>query len=75
LQFFIGKEGVKTDPVKTQAIFDWTNKKTIKKIPSFLGFCKFYRQLIEGFSRTTRRLYARTKKNNIAKWKWGDKEQ
>jgi len=32
LGFIIGQEGVKTDPVKTQAIWDWTTPKKIKEI-------------------------------------------
>jgi len=75
LGFIIGQEGVKTDPVKTQAIWDWTTPKKIKEIQCFLGFCNFYRRFIEGFSRTARPLYAKTKKECIGKWEWGDKEQ
>jgi len=56
LGFIIGQEGVKTDPVKTQAIWDWTTPKKIKEIQGFLGFCNFYRRFIEGFSRTARRV-------------------
>jgi len=75
LGFIIGQEGVKSDPVKTQAIWDWTTPKKIKEIRCFLGFCNFYRRYIEGFSRTARPLYARTKKECIGNWEWGDKEQ
>jgi len=75
LGFIIGQEGVKTDPVKTQAIWDWTTPKKIKEIQCFLEFCNFYKQFIEGFSRTARPLYARTKKECIGNWEWGDKEQ
>jgi len=75
LGFIIGQEGVKTDPVKTQAIWDWTAPKKIKKIECFLGFCNFYRQFIEGFSRTARLLYAKTKPECIGNWEWGDKGQ
>jgi len=42
LGFIIGQEGVKTDPVKTQAIWDWTAPKKIQEIQCFLGFCNFY---------------------------------
>jgi len=38
-----------------------------------MGFCTFYRRFIEGFSRTAKPLYHRTKKD--VKWEWGDKEQ
>jgi len=75
LGFIIGQEGVKTDPVKTQAIWDWTAPKKIKEIQCFLGFCNFYRRFIEGFSQTARPLYARTKKECIGNWEWGEKEQ
>jgi len=43
LGFILGQEGVKTDPVKTQAIWDWTTPKKIKEMQCFLGFCNFYR--------------------------------
>jgi len=58
----IGQEGVKTDPVKRQAIWDWTIPKKIKEIQYFLGFCNFYRRFIKGFHRTAKRRYAKTKK-------------
>jgi len=75
LGFIIGQEGVKIDPVKTQAIWDWTTPKKIKEIQFFLGFCNFHRRFIEGFSKTAKPLYARTKKECIGNWEWGDKEQ
>jgi len=75
LGFIIGQEGVKIDPVKTQAIWDWTIPKKIKEIQCFLGFCNFYRRFIEGFSMTAKPLYAKTKKECIGNWEWGDKEQ
>jgi len=74
LGFIIGQEGVKTDPVKTEAIWDWTTPKKIKEIQCFLGFCNFYRRFIEGFSRTDKPLYAKKKKEGIGNWEWGDKE-
>jgi len=74
LGFIIGQEGVKTDPVKIQAIWDWTTPTTIKEIQCFIGFCNFYRRFIEGFSRTTKPLYAKTKKECLGNWEWGDKE-
>ena len=75
LGFIIGQEGVKTEPVKTQAIWDWTTPKKIKEIQCFLRFCNFYRRFIEGFSRTAKPLYAKTKKECIGNWEWGDKEK
>jgi len=67
--FIIGREGVKTDPVKTQAIWDWTTPKKIMEIQCFLGFRNLYRRFIECFSRTAKPLYAREKKG--IHWKLG----
>jgi len=75
LEFIIGQEGVKSDLVKTQAICDWTNPKTIKEIQCLLGFCNFYQQFIEGFSRTSRLLMIRTNKKEVhLQMRMGDKE-
>jgi len=73
LGFIINNEGVKVDPIKTAAIWDWKPPTNKKGIQEFMGFCNFYRRFIEGFSRTAKSLYDRTKKN--VKWEWGDKEQ
>ena len=62
LGFIVSEEGIKADPVKTQAIWEWTTPKSKKDIQSFLGFCNFYRRFIEGFSRTAKPLYHRTEK-------------
>ena len=75
LGFIIGQEGLKTDPVKTQALWNWATLKKIKEIQCFLGFCNFYRRFIEGFSQTAKPLYAKTKKECIGNWEWGDKEE
>jgi len=73
LGFIINNEGVKVDPIKTVAIWDWKPPTNKKGIQEFIGFCNFYRRFIEGFSRTAKPLYDRTKKD--VKWEWGDKEQ
>jgi len=57
LGFIINKEGVKVDPIKTAAIWDWKAPTSKKGIQEFIGFCNFYGHLIEGFSMTTKPLY------------------
>jgi len=47
----------------------------MKEIQYFLGLCNFYRQFREGFSRTAKPLYAKTKKECISNWEWEDKER
>ena len=66
LGFIVNKEGVRVDPVKTEAIKIWTSPQKVKDIQSFTGFCNFYRGFIEGFSRTAKPLYNLTKKDR--KW-------
>jgi len=69
----INNEGVKVDPIKTAAIWDWKPPTNQKGIQEYMGFCNFYRRFIKGFSRTAKPLYDRTKKE--FQWEWGDKEQ
>jgi len=73
LGFIINNEGVKVDPIKTVAIWDWKAPTNKKAILEFMGFCNFYRHFINRFSRTVKPLYDRTKKD--VPWEWGDKEQ
>jgi len=63
LAFIINNEGVKVDPIKTAAIWDWKAPTSKKGIQEFMGFCNFYRRFMEGFSRTAKPLYDRTKKD------------
>src|ERR1700712_4271941 len=64
LGFIVNRDGVKTDPVKTPAIWEWTTPKSNKEIQSFLEFCNFYRRFIDGFSRTAKPLSQRTEKKH-----------
>src|ERR1700712_3698295 len=75
LGLIVNRNGVKTDLVKTQAIWEWTTPKSKKDIQCFLGFCNFYRRFIDGFSRTAKQLYERTEKKHDNKWEWGNREQ
>ena len=62
LRFIINPEGVKVDSIKTSAIWDWKPMTSVKGIQEFMGFCNFYQRFIEGFSRTAKGLYNKTKK-------------
>jgi len=73
-RLYHGQEGVKTDLVRTQAIWDRKTRKNKKKILSLQRCCNFYRRFIEGFSRTAKPLYARTTKVCIDNLEWRDKQ-
>jgi len=40
--FVIGREGIKVDPIKTSAIWEWAKPTKVKEIQRFTGFCNFY---------------------------------
>ena len=42
--------GVATDPNKVRAVHDWSRPRCVKEICSFLGFCSYYRNYIQGFA-------------------------
>ena len=73
LGYVVGKEGVSTDPERTQAVRDWNPPKTVKQLQAFLGFINFYRKFIRGATEKSLPLTKLTKKNQ--KWKWEDKHQ
>ena len=45
--FIISIEGIAIDPEKVSVVKDWPLPKSVKEIQSFLGFCNFYRCLLE----------------------------
>ena len=73
LRYVVGKEGVSTDPEKTQVVRDWNPPKTVKQLQAFLGFINFYQKFIQETAEKSLPLTELTKKNQ--KWKWKNKHQ
>ena len=63
LGYVVGKEGVSTDPEKTQAVRDWNPPKTVKQLQAFLGFINFYQKYIQGAAEKSLPLTELTKKD------------
>ena len=63
LRYVVGKEGVSTDPEKTQAVRDWNPPKTVKQLQAFFGFINFYQKFIRGAAKKSLPLMELTKKN------------
>ncbi|CAJ0920884.1 unnamed protein product [Ranitomeya imitator] len=57
------------DPVKVQAIHDWTQPTSLKSLQKFLGFPNFYRRFICNFSSIAKPLTDLTKKGaDLVNW-------
>ncbi|KAK3545946.1 hypothetical protein QTP70_016964 [Hemibagrus guttatus] len=50
LGYVISWQGVKMDLTKVHAVTEWPNPTTIKELPWFLEFAKFYRRFIRNYS-------------------------
>ncbi|CAJ0934458.1 unnamed protein product, partial [Ranitomeya imitator] len=53
---------IEMDPVKVQAIHDWTQPTSVKSLQKFLGFANFYRRFIVNFSSVAKPLTDLTRK-------------
>ena len=56
LGHIISKEGIRTDPVKVEAIRSFGEPKCVKKLRSFLGICNYYRKFIKDYATKARKL-------------------
>jgi hypothetical protein len=52
----VSKEGVSTDPDKTEKIKDWPTPKSAAEVREFLGFAGYYRKFVKGFASVARPL-------------------
>jgi RNase H-like domain found in reverse transcriptase/Reverse transcriptase (RNA-dependent DNA polymerase)/Integrase zinc binding domain/Chromo (CHRromatin Organisation MOdifier) domain len=73
LGFMCGRNGIRMDPAKIEAVTNWKEPTTVKEVQAFLGFANFYRRFIKGFSAVTQPLTMLTRKEQ--KWEWTDKAQ
>jgi Reverse transcriptase (RNA-dependent DNA polymerase) len=56
LSMIISDNQVHMDPAKVATIMEWPTPKTVKDIPSFLGFSNFYHHFILNFSKLSKPL-------------------
>ncbi|CAJ0968583.1 unnamed protein product [Ranitomeya imitator] len=66
---FFSPSTIEMDPVKVQAIHDWTQPTSVKSLQKFLGFANFYRRFISNFSSVAKPLTDLTKKGaDVVNW-------
>ena len=68
LGFFVGRDGIRMDPAKVEAVLEWPVPTTVKEVQAFLGFANFYRRFIRGYSKTITPLTELTKKGKTFAW-------
>uniref|UniRef100_A0A671YIT6 Gypsy retrotransposon integrase-like protein 1 n=1 Tax=Sparus aurata TaxID=8175 RepID=A0A671YIT6_SPAAU len=60
LGFIVAPGSVQMDPAKVSAVAEWPTPDSRKKVQQFLGFAKFYRRFVRGFSAIAAPLHALT---------------
>ncbi|XP_062086135.1 uncharacterized mitochondrial protein AtMg00860-like [Humulus lupulus] len=71
LGHIVGKDGIKVDLVKIEAVKDWTQPKNASKVRSFLRLAGYYRKFVEGFSKHATPLTELTRKGIKFVWTRG----
>ena len=51
LGYHLSPEGILMSTAKVESVKNWPVPQNVKDIQAFLGFAKFYRRFIEGFSK------------------------
>ena len=60
----VGRNGIKMDPTKIEAVVEWAIPRHLKQVQAFLGFINFYRRFIKDFSKIAKPLVHLTRKTN-----------
>jgi hypothetical protein len=61
----VGKDGVKVDSKKIEAMKDWSHPKTLKRLHGFLGLIGYYRKFVKNYGKIATPLMDLLKKNSF----------
>jgi hypothetical protein len=61
----VGKDGIRVDPKKIEAMQDWPHPKTLKRLHGFLGLIGYYRKFVKNYGKIAAPLTALLKKNSF----------
>lgn len=80
----VSKQGIETDPGKTNKVLNRPTPTTAEEVRKFLGFAGYYRKFIKNLSKIARPLSElmpipteskRASEKRVKVWKWGSEEQ
>jgi hypothetical protein len=61
----VGKDGIRVDPKKIEAMQDWMHPKTLEILRGFLGLTGYYRKFVKNYGNIATLLTALLKKNSF----------
>ena len=64
----ISRDGIATDPAKTEKVLSWPTPTSKREVQQFLGFAGYYRRFVRDFSAITRPLHRLTERTASFKW-------
>jgi hypothetical protein len=65
LGHLVGKDGVRVDPKKIEAMQDWPHPKTLKRLHGFLGLTGYYHKFVKNYGKIATPLTTLLKKNSF----------
>ncbi|XP_074351340.1 uncharacterized protein LOC141690434 [Apium graveolens] len=68
LGHIVGREGIRVDPEKVEAVMNWERPKTPTEVRSFMGLVGYYRRFVKDFSKIAVPLTKLTRKNEKFEW-------
>jgi hypothetical protein len=68
LGHIISNGRISVDPAKVKEIVVWSIPTTFTEVQSFLGFARYYRRFIEGFSKVAKPMTSLLEKGREFKW-------
>jgi hypothetical protein len=72
LDYIVGKDGVRVDPKKIEAMQNWPFPKTLKSLRVFLGVTDYYRKFVQNYGKIAMTLTILLKKNAFSWTPTGD---
>ncbi|UYV81700.1 hypothetical protein LAZ67_20002038, partial [Cordylochernes scorpioides] len=64
----ISRQGIQTDPDRTETVRQWPVPRDVHQLRSFLGLCSYYRRFVPGFSNIARPLHRLTESGRPFSW-------